>query len=232
MFKQLDEWMNDLEQELLNDYRAAAKARRDWIDAIHQAQRSADLELYYDIRDRFKSDYRGYCITKVTSRVHEAEAGEIKGVRYYALIDDIQIDNVYYSRVIAFGAAKDSEVRGTYSDMRIAQKRFEEQLDTEHGFAAFLRARHAYAADVALVEGRDDEWIVARAHKDMLAKKRSVEAKISKICDSIETISDECGEIYVKGTNGRIAHLWRILAGGYNVQRLHSRVLCKEIKRR
>lgn len=78
---------------------------------------------------------------------------------------------------------------------------------------------------------RTDEDINKLANKLMLQQKKAIEQKVEKICGKeITHIDETTGEIFVKGSNERTAHIWAINAGGYNIQCLHIRVLVKEIK--
>lgn len=230
MFKALDKWMEELEAELLDSYQRANKAGTDWLTAVHNMHRSADIE-FYKIRDSLRANYQGYCICKLGSDYREEHIGDIHGNNYYALIQQLELDGKKYDYIIAFGRAKDSCTEQISSmQSRALKDRFKEHLDSRSGMIQFFRDRNVHESHVTLVNGRTDEWIANRAHKDMIAKKKAIEAKVAKICGEVVDVNDQGCDIYVKGSNDRIAHLWRILAGGYNIQCLHTRVLCKEVK--
>lgn len=65
----------------------------------------------------------------------------------------------------------------------------------------------------------------------MLNQKKMIEAKVRKICgDEITNVDDTNGDIYAKGSNGRTAYIYAIWAGGYHIQKLHTRILVKEVR--
>ena len=227
MFKALDTWMAELEEEFYEDYMRAHNALEDWKNARRALVKDVDV---WDIRDSLKGNYRGYCCLSVTKRYRE-EVVIRDGVEFVFLIDTVTIDGNDYEIVIAHGKAKGQEdVRVSWSVERHVEDTFKENHSHDFGWGLFLQHRRAYVADTKLVEGRDEAWIRARAHKDMIRHKEALEAKIMKICDQIDSVMDEFGEYYIKGTNGKVAHVWRINAGGWNIQRAHTRVLCKEVK--
>lgn len=230
MFKALDIWMEEIEKEFYDDYMRAHNALISWKEA-QTARRLASTIDTWKIRDELMGNYRGYCCMNVTPKYREEEFVH-NGHTFVALIDVVTVDGVDYDIVMAFARPKDVEDRIDWTSHHRAEDKFKESLSTDSGFNLFLHHKKAYSADVKLVEGRDEKWIAERAHKDMLKHKKSIEDKIAKICDKIDSVDDEFGEYFVKGTNGRVAHLWRIMAGGYNIQRLHTRVLCKEVKQK
>lgn len=227
MFKALDTWMAELEEEFYNDYMRAHNALEDWKNARRAMVK--DVEIW-KIRDSLKGNYRGYCCLTVTNRFRE-EVVTRDGVDWVFLIDTVTIDGNDYEVVVANAKAKGQEdVRVSWSVERHVEDTFKETHSHDFGWGLFLQHRRAYVADTKLVEGRDEAWIRTRAHKDMIRHKEALEAKIMKICDQIDSVMDEFGEYYIKGTNGKVAHVWRVMAGGYNIQRLHTRCLCKEVK--
>lgn len=224
MFKALDVWMAELEQELYNHYMNAHKANLDWKSACRNMSKDVSL---YDLQPVLKGNYRGYACWSFTNNYREEEVTAYSR-EYYALIDKVTVNDAQYDKLECW-CAKDAHSMSTtayYKD----RDDFANTLSYNSGFVKFLRDRMVYLSHVILVDGRDETWIAERAHKDMLRHKKSIEDKIMKICEAIDTIEDLGGEYYVKGTNGKVAHLWRILAGGYNIQCLHTRVLCKEVK--
>lgn len=230
MFKALEVWMEELEKEFYDDYMRAFNALHDWKDA-KVARRNASTVDTWESRDSLRGNYRHYACLKVTPKYREEEF-IYGGHTFIALIDVIEVDGVGYDTVMAFTRPNDCGDRVDWTTHYRAEDKFKATIDADSGWNLYLHHRRAYEADAKLVEGRDETWIVERAHKDMLKHKKSIEEKIAKICDKIESVDDAFGDYYIKGTNGRMAHLWRIMAGGYNIQRLHSRVLCKEVKQK
>lgn len=230
MFKALDKWMEELEAELLDSYQRAAKAEHDWLEAVHKMHREADIP-FYEIRDSLRANYQGYCLCKLCGNYREEHIGDIHGNNFYALIQQFDLDDTTYDYVCGFGRDKDStDERLSLLQIRKLQDQFKERFQARSGLIKFFYDRQVHASHVKLVSGRSEEWIAARAHKDMLAKKKAIETKVAKICGEVVDVDDQGCDIYVRGTTGKVAHLWRILAGGYNIQCLHNRVLCKEVK--
>lgn len=226
MFKALDKWMEELEAELLDSYQRAAKAEHDWLEAVHKMHREANVS-FYKIRDSLRANYQGYCLCKLCSNYREEHIGDIHGNNFYALLQQFELDGKMYDYICGFGRDKECmDERLSLLHIRKLQDRFKERS----GIVKFFCDRQVHTSHVKLVSGRSEEWIAARAHKDMLAKKKAIETKVAKICGEIVDVDDQGCDIYVRGTTGKVAHLWRILAGGYNIQCLHNRVLCKEVK--
>ena len=229
MFKALEVWMEELEKEFYDDYMRAHRALQLWSNAKSERRLASTVDTW-KVRDELKGEYRGYCCMKVSTKYREEEFVNC-GNTFVALIDVVTVDGVDYDILMAFTSPKGTEKRPDWTSQHRAEEKFKEILSTESGFGKFLRDHRAYAADAKVVEGRDGQWIAERAHKDMLKHKKALEEKIAKICDKIDSVLDDYGEYYVKGTNGKTAHVWRIMAGGYNIQKLHSRVLCKEVRK-
>jgi hypothetical protein len=230
MFKALEVWMEELEKEFYDDYMRARKALNDWKDALTARRLASTIDIWR-IRDELRGEYRGYSCLKVTPKFRE-EDFTYNGNQFIALIDVVTVDGIDYDVVMAFCNPKDAENKAEWRTHYNAEDKCKATISADSGWGTYLARRRAYEADAKLVEGRDEQWIAERAHKDMLKHKKSIEDKIAKICDKIDSVWDEYSEYYVKGTNGRVAHLWRIMAGGYNIQRLHTRVLCKEVKQK
>ena len=76
---------------------------------------------------------------------------------------------------------------------------------------------------------RRDERI-QRTEKDAENKRKTIINRVDKICTKeIVEIAEVPGDsLYIRGANGKVAHMWAIFAGGYNIQCLHIRILVKE----
>ena len=110
-----------------------------------------------------------------------------------------------------------------------------ELIDTRFGTTG--RAKYLKLNRIELTRADENLLMYGPADRLKIIRKRidnhrkAIEAKVAKICgDHIVEVCDEWDGVYVKGENNRIAHLWAIRAGGYNIQCLHTRVLVKEVK--
>lgn len=227
MFNELEIWMKELEEELLTDYLNAHRALNNWKEAKRSKDKSIAL---YDIQDKLKGNYLGYWSYTISSNYREEEI-ELDGTTWIVLLESIQIDDHMYDLpTIVVRPKNDVQGHRKASDDYRIEEQIMNMINNESGMNKFFTRRHVYPADVTLVTGRDEKWIAARAHKDMIRHKEAIENKITKICEKIALIEEVDDEYYIIGTNGKKAHLWRVIAGGYNIQRLHTRCLCKECK--
>ena len=95
----------------------------------------------------------------------------------------------------------------------------------------FLDDHNINEADVKYVYGRDDAWMIERAHKDAEQHRKWIENKVEKMLGKVEEVAKVHGDgWYLHGSNGKVGHMWFVAAGGYNIQRLHTRCLIKEVK--
>lgn len=77
---------------------------------------------------------------------------------------------------------------------------------------------------------RNDDYIEKLAEKEKNTRRLQIEKAVEKICGAVlDGGSDVPDGIMVRGSNGRVAHVFAIRAGGWNIQRAHIRVLIKEI---
>ena len=86
-------------------------------------------------------------------------------------------------------------------------------------------------SDMMLLKYPKDERL-KKIEKDVESTRKTVIAKVKKICteDIIEVAEVAGYGLYVRGANGKVANMYAIYAGGYNIQCLHIRILVKEIK--
>lgn len=110
----------------------------------------------------------------------------------------------------------------------------------DYGYAGV--GRTAYLKDCGFGDvSQEDEKLakyyshedrVRRVEKDVEYKRKAIIAKVQKICtEEVTEVAEVAGDgLFIRGANGRVAHMWAIFAGGYNIQCLHIRVLVKESK--
>jgi len=84
--------------------------------------------------------------------------------------------------------------------------------------------------DMQLIKYYTRDERLKRVDKEIDSKRKSIIAHVKKICtEEIIGVSQVAGDgIFIKGANGKTAHMWAIFAGGYNIQCLHLRVMVKE----
>jgi hypothetical protein len=75
-----------------------------------------------------------------------------------------------------------------------------------------------------------EEERVKKIEREVKYKREIILAKVKKICgDEVTEVAEVAGDgIFVRGSNGKVAHLLAVYAGGYNIQCLHIRVMVKE----
>ena len=70
MFKALDIWMAELEEEFYDDYMRAYNASQDWANAKRARYEAKQIDVW-DIRESLQGNYRGYCCMYVTNKYRE-----------------------------------------------------------------------------------------------------------------------------------------------------------------
>lgn len=223
MFKEFEQYLADYEDSLRNAYLNASKAHKDWANAYHNKDIDITTTSFYDRRK-----YGSICYAKVTKYARE-DVLILNGSKYYVVVDYREIDGTLYEEVvnIVMEEEKDGAIHYLYICGRTARM-IEAKYD---GYHKFLFDREVLEQDVKLTMGRTDEWIVERAHKDMLAHKKWIESKVEKMLGKVEEVAKVSGDgWYLHGSNGKVGHMWFVEAGGYAVQRFHYRCLLKEVK--
>lgn len=157
------------------------------------------------------------CYWKTTKKIEietiDLYSGPITLVQQFIEIDGKEYKDTLY---VAGNRSWSSEVRKYLSN----------------GFETYLNQNGTSITNANLVcDPHDKLWICKRAEKEIQRFKESLIAKVKKICGDTITEVAESSELYLTGSNGRVAKLWAIRAGGYNIQCLHTRVLCKEVKK-
>lgn len=225
--KLFNEWLEEIKEnriadllevkEMVKTFKEARKEQATYkVCGYDPIERAANEDESY--REYIKREYTKYhvipemsncsCWT-TTEKISKFE--EFNGV---VINEFITIDGVEYENNL-------------YSTGRMSYYKAHEKYD---GLAKYLSTRGHTMTDANLIDGRDEVWIIKRAEKEVENLRKSLEKKVEKICgETIVEVTDAV-ILYLKGSNGRTAKLWAIRAGGYNIQRLHTRVLCKEVK--
>lgn len=223
MFKEFEMYLADYEDSLRNAYLNASKARKDWANAYNNKNIDITTTSFYDRRK-----YSSICCAKVTRRARE-DVLILNGSKYYVVVDYREIDDNLYAEIvntIIKEEEKDGVIHYVYVCGRTA-KMIEANYD---GYHKFLLDRQVLEQDVNLTYGRDEKWIIERAHKDMLSHKKWIENKVEKMLGKVKKVKKVEGDgWYLHGSNGKLGHMWFVVAGGYNIQRFHWRCLLKEV---
>lgn len=109
----------------------------------------------------------------------------------------------------------------------------------DYGYAGV--GRTAYLKDCGFGDvSQEDEKLtkyysredrVRRVEKDVEYKRKGIIAKVQKICTAeVTEVAEVADSLFIRGANGKVAHMWAIFAGGHSIQCLHIRVLVKESK--
>lgn len=223
MFKKLEKWLNDYEEAMFKEL-MGLKKEIEYAKPIIRKQLNNGKQCLYDLNE-LKEKFPGYASWMMPERY------ELRVVS-----DSFWNKNAYYLDAIVNIGGKDYNHTVMY---HTANYRIEPNKLSALNQYVFDKGYNP--KDIELIEGRDEEWISRFCAKEKEAKRKYIEAKVEKICGKeLEEVSGECvGDLYVKGNNGKIAHIWAITAGGYNTdvivnvkhgQRRHIRILVKEIK--
>ena len=222
--KLLDKWMADYEEAIYNKLIRTQELMRKWKDA-KRAQQTLVVNGY-DEENRVEIPEMSNCCSWKISPNWRKETFTVKTFKkdYECsfIVEQLEVEGEMYDYLVYETGSYDVRYCHTYL----------EEIKKYNGFEKLLSKNGCNKSDVSWLEnGRTEEDIRNKAHKDMLAQKQAIEAKVEKICGKEITHIDEfAADIYVKGSNGRVAHIWAITAGGYNIQCLHIRVLVKEKK--
>lgn len=222
MFKKLEKWLNDYEEEMFNDLMGLKKAVA-YARPLIREQKQNGKQCVYELPD-LKEKFRGYGSWELPERYElRFEVSSIwdKDQRQWVDKDSyyldalINIDGKDYKETVMYNTAH-------YTIEPIKRSALNQYV---------LEKGHT-PSDIDLIDGRSDEWISTFCAKEKEAKRKYIEAKVEKICgkDVEEVEGENIGDLYVRGSNGKTAHIWEVQAGGYNIQRLHIRILVKEVK--
>ena len=193
-----------------------------YVKFVMHEQLTSDKQVYEsELKDVFLP-YNGwdlpkkYQIRKAQNKVFSSSKNEY-----------IDIENIYLDAIINIDGKDYLETRMEKVDYRSLRKDIRYSAVNQ-----YVMDRGHNVGDIDLIFGRDEEWIRKYCAKQKEAKRKYIMDKVKKICgNEIEEVSGkEINDLYVKGNNDKIAHIWAITAGGWNIQRLHIRILVKEIK--
>lgn len=236
MFKSklFEEWLNEIKEariaELLAIKEMVAnfkKAKREQMtykvcgyDPFERAANESEIYINY-----LKEEYQNYyVIPEMSNCSHWTITKEyvVHEVEYYNYNYELKIGKTI-NCIINIDGQKFEDYLYTTAHHSVEKEKY-------NGLAAYLATQSYSISDAKLIEGRDEAWIIKKAEKENDNLRKSLQKKVEKICgEEIVEVTDAF-ELYLKGSNGRTAKLWAIRAGGYNIQRLHTRVLCKEVK--
>lgn len=224
--KLLDKWMADYEEEVYNGLIRTQELMRKWRTALKE-QRTLVVNGYRDEENRVEipemKNCCGWNISPNWRKEYLTVNALTKQYECVFIVEQIEVEGEMYDNLL-------------YDQTPWEAMRYfsvEEKKNKLNGLHNLLQKNGCSISDMRWLEnGRTEEDIRNRAHKDMLKHKEAIEKKVEKICGTEITHIDEFAcDIYVKGSNGRVAHIWAIQAGGYNIQCLHIRVLVKEMKK-
>lgn len=230
--KLLDQWMKDYEESIFNRLTLTQNLINKWYKSLRE-QRTLKVSHYKEEEGYvIIPEMRNCCGATVSPNwrrvVEPTRVLDSETLRYVykdctVIVDQIEIDGKMYDEHV-FG--------GNYNAMT---KKY-------NGLQELLADNRCTKGDFDWIYqmGRTEQDIRTKAHKDMLVQKKSIEARVRSICgEELTNIDDSKGDIFAKGTNGRTAHIWAIIAGGYNEgiivnerhgQCAHIRVLVKEVR--
>lgn len=223
--KLFNEWLEEIKnnrikalfetKEMVKKFKEAKKEKSIYKVCGYDPFRNLENESE-SYRDYLKKEYKYHhvipemkscCCWKTTQKIARYEEENNVIITEFINIDGIEYENYLYS----------------------TGKSYYKDKERYNGLAKYLLTKGHTLSDANLIDGRDDSWIIKRAEKEVENLRKSLIAKVSKICgEEIVEVIELC-ELYLKGSNGRTAKLWAISAGGYNIQCLHTRVLVKEV---
>lgn len=215
MFKEFDQYIDEYRQVREQELLEARQARLDWLTTARTLVKcKALLDL---VPTEYRNHFNCYCMWEVSDRAYFVDTA-----KYVAVMDIYTLDGNDYNVVLAVGT-KDSKA----CDRWRMKDKVVEELDQHK---KFLADRHVSKSDYAQTEGRSIEWCKERAVKDAANHRKSIEQKVQKMIGDVVEILEDYDGWYLNGSNGKRCHMWFIYAGGYNIQRLHTRCLVKEVK--
>lgn len=224
MFEKLEKWLDDYEKEMVADLLGLKEAVAYARPIIFQQTRNGNEKVFEVFPDKDK--FRGYGWWDLPARY---EYREEKG-GYHKVVDGRYVYTECVNRYIDAIVTIDGE---EFKDTPIYEMgHYSIEPKKRNALESYVASMGHNPSDIELIDGRDEEWIKKYCAKQKELKRKYIEDKVRKICgNELEEVAGrEVSDLYVRGTNGKTAHIWAITAGGYNIQRLHIRILVKEVK--
>lgn len=219
MFEKLEKWLDDYEKDMLDDL-LGLKQDLFYIGGLMWGQMSSDKHVYdTDLKDTFKQ----YSSWTLPQR-YEVRT---ENIRYFDYKERTWKDGKvnHLDAIIMVDGKEYKHTRMTSTPS------YQDKLIKYDAKKQYVKDKGHNPNDIELLEGRDEDWIRKYCTKQKDLKRKYIIDKVTKICgSSVEEVSgEEVSDLYVRG-NGRTAHIYAITAGGWNIQKLHIRILVKEIK--
>lgn len=169
---------------------------------------------------------------------------EIVNTSGYMIAEKYDVKEIYnsYKKMVGIVVYDYLTIEGVeykkrlYDTIHHSQKFYDEVVVSElsklNPLSVIMNKENLTKTDLKWLEiDRTETEIDTKAEKEMQLQKQAIEAKVKKICgDKITHVEDLGDTLIIKGSNDRLAKLWAIVAGGWNIQCEHIRVLVKEIK--
>lgn len=234
-FKLLEKWMQDYEDNRYNQITKTQNLMNKWKE---EKKKQKTLDVNYP---SYNKDSVPVIIPEMKQHCCATISPNWKRVTEQATVRDRNAEGIKYKVVETTVIIDQIEVNGKLYEDYVTGGDYYRMQQKYNGLEKLLSDNQCSMSDYTwLLIIRTDTEIHNKAHKDMLNQKKAIEAKIRKICgDEFTHIDDTTGDLYVRGINGRTAHIWAITAGGYNQdiivnerhgQCLHIRILVKEVK--
>lgn len=219
--KLLEKWMNEYEEQVYNKLIRTQQLVRLWNKAKTES-RTLEVNGYNKDTSVEIPEMKNCCCWKIAPNWRR-ETLTVENTVVTFIVESLEVEGKMYDN-IRYKENDSWRLNSYYS--------YQNKLAELDGFSKLLKQNGCSMSDVNwLASGRSEQDIRTKAHKAMLTQKAAIEAKVKKICGNELTHIDELGaEIFAKGSNNRVAHIWAIGAGGYNIQCYHTRVLVKEVK--